>query len=181
MLLLDPRIHRKLFVPTKDCAYFINYKYLWDEEKFSQVLKINISELLWQTKPVTTATVSWRLCMSYSKVYEGQLKKFIWWQKNSHGMWPNKVYFSTYTLSLQSSLFFNRCCSARIPLIKKVIDCRYVIIWTLQPMNFFVHPSIKHRLVSWDSRIRLLHLCRGGKTFPIELPFWRGVSSWRNG
>ena len=43
--------------------------------------------------------------------------------------------------SWRSAHFFHWCCSAWIPLVKKVINSRYdLIIWTFQPMNFSAHP-----------------------------------------
>ena len=60
-------------------------------------------------------------------------KKFKDWPRHSSGMWPDEVYFQRKT-PLQSTLFFHRCYSAWIPLVKKVFRSRFnVFIWTFEP------------------------------------------------
>ena len=105
------------------------------------------SSLLHSRKKTETKFMSETNCLKLQQILipslyiRGSAEKFIGWQRYSHGIWPNWVYFSTWS-SLLSSHFFDRCFSAWIPLVKKLSATDMMSYETFQPMFFSDNPHI---------------------------------------
>ena len=86
---------------------------------------VNVGDIKIVSFIVHICLAKYRFSLDTFWIYIWRLsEKFIGWPRYSHRMWPSEGYFVTYFL-LWCTHSFHWCCSAWIPLIKKVINSRY--------------------------------------------------------